>query len=43
MPEPDADAVSARAARGCSAIRELRERLGRAGIETAPDYAWERG
>jgi GT2 family glycosyltransferase/glycosyltransferase involved in cell wall biosynthesis len=41
MPEPTPEAVSAALARllGDSA---LRERLGRAGIETARDYAWER-
>jgi len=41
MPEPDTAAVSAALAR-LLADRELRERLGRAGIETAADYAWER-
>jgi len=41
MPEPNADAVGAALAR-LLADAELRERLGRAGIETAKDYAWER-
>jgi glycosyltransferase involved in cell wall biosynthesis len=41
MPEPDTASVSAAIAR-LLADRELRERLGRAGIETAADYAWER-
>jgi GT2 family glycosyltransferase/glycosyltransferase involved in cell wall biosynthesis len=41
MPEPDTASVSATIAR-LLGDRELRERLGRAGIETAADYAWER-
>jgi glycosyltransferase involved in cell wall biosynthesis len=41
MPEPDAGAVSAALAR-LLGDPELREQLGRAGIETAGDYAWER-
>jgi len=41
MPEPDRDAVSG-ALKRLLADAELRERLGRAGIETAADYAWER-
>ncbi len=41
MPEPSAGAVSAALAR-LLADPELRARLGRAGIETAADYAWER-
>jgi GT2 family glycosyltransferase len=41
MPEPDAAAVSAALAR-LLGDRELRERLGRAGVETAAAYAWER-
>jgi GT2 family glycosyltransferase len=41
MPEPDAIAVGAAIAR-LLGDPELRERLGRAGIETAKDYAWER-
>jgi len=41
MPAPDSAAVSAALARLLS-DPELRERLGRAGIETAADYAWER-
>jgi GT2 family glycosyltransferase/glycosyltransferase involved in cell wall biosynthesis len=41
MPESDTASVSAAIAR-LLADRELRERLGRAGIETAADYAWER-
>jgi GT2 family glycosyltransferase len=41
MPEPTAAAVSA-ALRRVLGDAELRERLGRAGIETAADYAWER-
>ncbi|HUN78394.1 MAG TPA: glycosyltransferase [Solirubrobacteraceae bacterium] len=41
MPEADAGAVSAAIAR-LLADPELRERLGRAGVETARDYAWER-
>jgi GT2 family glycosyltransferase/glycosyltransferase involved in cell wall biosynthesis len=40
MPAPDVEAVSAALARAL-ADSELRERLGRAGIETAGDYAWE--
>jgi GT2 family glycosyltransferase/glycosyltransferase involved in cell wall biosynthesis len=41
MPEPSIEAVSAALGR-LLGDRELRERLGRAGIETAADYAWER-
>jgi glycosyltransferase involved in cell wall biosynthesis len=41
MPEPNAAAVSAALAR-LLGDPELRERLGRAGVETARDYAWER-
>jgi GT2 family glycosyltransferase/glycosyltransferase involved in cell wall biosynthesis len=41
MPEPNPAAVSAALAR-LLGDPELRERLGRAGIETAQDYAWER-
>ncbi len=41
MPEPDVGAVSAAIAR-LLGEPELRERLGRAGIETAKEYAWER-
>jgi len=41
MPDPDQDSVSEALARVLS-DPELRERLGRAGIETAADYAWER-
>jgi GT2 family glycosyltransferase/glycosyltransferase involved in cell wall biosynthesis len=41
MPEPDTASVSAALARLLSDL-ELRQRLGRAGIETAADYAWER-
>jgi GT2 family glycosyltransferase/glycosyltransferase involved in cell wall biosynthesis len=41
MPAPDVEAVSAALARMLG-DSELRERLGRAGIETARDYAWER-
>jgi GT2 family glycosyltransferase len=41
MPEPDTASVSAALAR-LLGDPELRERLGRAGIETAADYAWER-
>jgi len=41
VPDADADAVSAALARVLG-DRELRERLGRAGIETAREYAWER-
>ncbi|HEX4483917.1 MAG TPA: glycosyltransferase [Solirubrobacteraceae bacterium] len=41
MPEPRIEAVSAALGR-LLGDRELRERLGRAGIETAADYAWER-
>jgi GT2 family glycosyltransferase len=41
MPEPGARAVSGAIARLLS-DRELRARLGAAGIETAKDYAWER-
>jgi glycosyltransferase involved in cell wall biosynthesis len=40
MPEASANAVGAALAR-VFADPELRERLGRAGIETAKDYAWE--
>ena len=42
MPEPDRRGRQRRARRGCSRDPELRERLGRAGIETAAEYAWER-
>jgi GT2 family glycosyltransferase/glycosyltransferase involved in cell wall biosynthesis len=41
MPEPNPAAVSAALAR-LLGDAELRERLGRAGVETAKDYAWER-
>jgi GT2 family glycosyltransferase/glycosyltransferase involved in cell wall biosynthesis len=41
MPEPHPAAVSAALGR-LLGDPELRERLGRAGIETAKDYAWER-
>lgn len=41
MPEPTREAVSDAIARLLS-DRDLRERLGRAGIETAIEYAWER-
>jgi GT2 family glycosyltransferase/glycosyltransferase involved in cell wall biosynthesis len=41
MPEPSIAAVSA-ALQRLLADPQLRERLGRAGIETAKDYAWER-
>jgi glycosyltransferase involved in cell wall biosynthesis len=41
MPEASAAAVSAALAR-LLADPELRARLGRAGIETAREYAWER-
>ncbi len=41
MPEADRDAVSAALAR-LLGDAELRERVGRAGIETAARYAWER-
>jgi GT2 family glycosyltransferase/glycosyltransferase involved in cell wall biosynthesis len=41
MPEPNPAAVSAALGR-LLGDAELRERLGRAGIETAKDYAWER-
>lgn len=41
MPEPTREAVSAAIARLLDDC-ELRERLGRAGIETAKKYAWER-
>jgi GT2 family glycosyltransferase len=41
MPEPDPSVVSA-ALRRLLDDPELRERLGRAGIETAQEYAWER-
>jgi GT2 family glycosyltransferase len=41
MPEPQAAAVTAALAR-LLGDRELRERLGSAGIETAREYAWER-
>jgi GT2 family glycosyltransferase/glycosyltransferase involved in cell wall biosynthesis len=40
MPEPDTASVSAALAR-LQADPQLRTRLGRAGIETAADYAWE--
>jgi GT2 family glycosyltransferase/glycosyltransferase involved in cell wall biosynthesis len=41
MPEPDRESVTAALAR-VLADPQLRERLGRAGEETAKDYAWER-
>lgn len=41
MPEPDRNAVSEAIARLLS-DGDLRERLGRSGIETAAEYAWER-
>ena len=41
MPEPNSGAVSEALAR-LLGDSELRERLGRAGIQTARDYAWER-
>ncbi len=41
MPAPDIEAVSAALARMLG-DSELRGRLGRAGIETARDYTWER-
>jgi GT2 family glycosyltransferase/glycosyltransferase involved in cell wall biosynthesis len=41
MPEPDVESVSAALAR-LLADPELRGRLGRAGIETAAQFAWER-
>lgn len=41
MPEPGVASVSAALARLLS-DPDLRERLGRAGIDTAADYAWER-
>ncbi|MGC2373891.1 MAG: glycosyltransferase [Solirubrobacteraceae bacterium] len=41
MPEADRDAVSAALAR-LLGDAQLRERVGRAGIETATQYAWER-
>jgi glycosyltransferase involved in cell wall biosynthesis len=41
MPEPTPRAVS-EALRRLLEDPELRERLGRAGIETAQEYAWER-
>ncbi|HSZ14030.1 MAG TPA: glycosyltransferase [Solirubrobacteraceae bacterium] len=41
MPEPNPAAVSAALAR-LLGDAELRERLGRAGMETAQDYTWER-
>jgi glycosyltransferase involved in cell wall biosynthesis len=41
MVEPDRDSVSAALARAL-ADPALRERLGRAGEETASEYAWER-
>ena len=41
MPEPSPDAVSAALAR-LLCDPELRGRLGRAGMQTAKDYAWER-
>jgi GT2 family glycosyltransferase len=40
MPDPNAGSVSEAIAR-LLGDRELRERLGRAGIETAKEYAWE--
>ncbi len=39
MPEPDAASVAAAISR-LLVDREMRERLGRAGIETAAEYAW---
>jgi GT2 family glycosyltransferase len=41
MPDPNTAAVSA-ALESLLSDSDLRERLGRAGIETARDYAWER-
>jgi GT2 family glycosyltransferase/glycosyltransferase involved in cell wall biosynthesis len=41
MPEPNPSAVGAALARLLD-DQQLRERLGRAGIETAQEYAWER-
>jgi hypothetical protein len=41
MPEPTARAVSAALAR-LLADPQLRARLGRAGIDTAQEYTWER-
>ncbi len=41
MPAPERDAVRDALAR-VLADPELRERLGRAGMETAQEYAWER-
>jgi GT2 family glycosyltransferase/glycosyltransferase involved in cell wall biosynthesis len=41
MPEPDVESVSAALAR-LLADPQLRARLGRAGIETAAEFAWER-
>jgi glycosyltransferase involved in cell wall biosynthesis len=41
MPTPDVESVSAAIAR-LLAEPELRARLGRAGIETAAEFAWER-
>jgi len=41
MPEPNPAAVSAALVR-LLGDPELRERLGRAGIETAKEYAWDR-
>ncbi|HTZ64153.1 MAG TPA: glycosyltransferase [Solirubrobacteraceae bacterium] len=41
MPDPDRDSVSAALARVLD-DRQLRERLGRAGLATAQDYSWER-
>jgi GT2 family glycosyltransferase/glycosyltransferase involved in cell wall biosynthesis len=41
MPAPDIEAVSAALARMLG-DSELRERLGRAGIETARDYSWDK-
>jgi GT2 family glycosyltransferase len=41
MPEPEPAAVSAALAR-LLGDGELRERLGRAGVDTASEYAWER-
>jgi glycosyltransferase involved in cell wall biosynthesis len=40
MPEPDVESVSAALARVLG-DQELRERMGRTGIETAREYAWE--
>jgi GT2 family glycosyltransferase len=41
MPAPDAQAVRDALARALG-DRELRERLGRAGVQTAAEFAWER-